>query len=157
MIKLEDLIKSGIEPMTEKSARNFSKSKKVDYLVISRKGRLSVPKTLRVKEKLESYEFFVPLLKHEGNKPAELYLYLMTRKEAEEQNPKGKKQINFYESGETKATAYLELRTQLTILGFIKDSENGPSFKVNRFRVEGNILILSLRSIEEVHKGSSIK
>lgn len=156
MIDLDKLLKEeGLQPMTEKSPRNFSKSKKIESLVISRKGRLSIPVSIWKKNNFSDFTEFLPLEKknHDEHK---LYLYLMTsakRRELESQHQDGIKQINHYTSSNgEKSTRYFELRNQLVKLKIITNPQSGPNFKVRKFEIKDNLIILDINSIEEYKK-----
>jgi hypothetical protein len=129
--ELKKLKDEGLIIMSDKSVRTLPRGKKIHFLKISPKGRLSVPKiVMAVVEELHRYTCFVPLRRndHSGN-AIELVLYLMddeeaTRRERDE-GLRGIKRIGRYEpDAKDPTTSYFELGTQLKELGLLSHNSN---------------------------------
>ncbi len=116
---LEKLKAEGLIIMGDKSVRTLPKGKKVHFLKVSPKGRLSVPKIImEIVEGSHRYTCFVPLRRNDNSgKAIELVLYLMDDEEASrrerDEGLRGIKRIGRYEpESKGPTTSYFELGTQ---------------------------------------------
>ena len=123
--KLKD---EGLIVMGDKSVRTLPKGKKVHFLKVSPKGRLSVPKSVMEEvEGSDRYTCFVPLRRNDQSGNAiELVLYLMDDDEASmrerDEGLRGIKRIGRYEpEAKGPTTSYFELGTQFKELYSLDD------------------------------------